>query len=128
MLLVFIIATGIGVYYLLNNSAKESENNPKLNERAEEKTSEYKQIDEEVIYVNKVENEEILVNEKVLLDTNFTEISIGVEELAQTDNADLEKSVEEQVQSSPESQSHSDNKGEIYAPKSSNRRLKKKRV
>lgn len=117
LLLVFIITLVIGLYYYFNNSAKSYEDDSKFNEKAEQQTSEDKQT-----------NEEILVSETDFSGTNFIETSIQIEKLAQTNSAILENIVEEQVQSSPESQSNSDNKVEIYDFKSSNRRSKKKSV
>lgn len=138
LVLIFIITTMIGVYSQLNNSAKPTGDSSKFKEKAEEKTSEDKQVskdtisedrqnNEEMINDKEVESEEMLVViEPDLLDTNFSETSIEIDETSQNDNENIEEIVEEQVERTSEIQSNSVNKGKIYVSKSSKRRSKKK--
>lgn len=120
LLLVFIIATMIGVYSNLNYTDKTSKDT-KPNEKADEQINGY------IIYDKYVENEQKLPTETEIIDINYTEIPTQSEELEETDSTNLESTEEDEVQNSPESEPSADSKGEVHVSKSSARKYKKKR-
>jgi hypothetical protein len=125
LLIIFIIATAMGIYYQITKVTKPSDNSFKFRVQKVEEQINYKQIEVKVIDDKMIQNEEILVVEQKALDTSVNEASVIIEVLPQVEIENLAQVVDERVERLPVEKSNLDIKEKVKNTKPSSRRTKK---
>lgn len=125
LLIIFILAMAMGIYYQIAKITKPSDNSFKFRTKKVEEQINYKQIEVKVIDDKMVQNEEKLEIDQKALDTSLNEASAKIEELPQVEVENLVQVVDERIERVPVEKSNLDIKEKIKNTKSSSRRTKK---